>query len=122
VRATNINHEAGGDRSGFCVFGTASANRNPDDSPDNQRDILRNGQLNGVPALSGSARPQLCILLDGNRGQALVAYVEGVLRFCILWVDKHESIRMEGELLPSCRGYKLLYPTISKKLWANGLE
>jgi hypothetical protein len=30
---------------------------------------------------------QLCILLDGNPGQALVAYVEGVLRFCILWFD-----------------------------------
>ncbi len=30
---------------------------------------------------------ELCILLDGSPGTALITYVEEILGFCILWVE-----------------------------------
>ena len=45
------------------------------------------GQLMEYRHFLGPHGAKLCILLDGNPGPALIAYVEEVLGFCILWVE-----------------------------------
>ncbi len=45
------------------------------------------GQLLEYRHFLGPHDAQLCILLDGNPGTALINYVETVLGFCILWIE-----------------------------------